>query len=307
MTVHYLSTPLYRPNGIVEYIRAYTELFGGTLYTNGIPKVQSVHIAEYLDPCRHIDYEPISSTCRFTGDIVPNLQWPEDLVSAFTEAAGTLPSHCQIFTHCAVSALGVYRSGRRQVFVQHESDIYYPKLRLSYMSDEWLKRHRDLMKVVTIGATMPPTKYMEYGAAAHTPYPVVFRQIEQTEHEGEIIAFFDTSYRKGWDRYFKWWEVNGKPRTTVISHSSRSEWPKEWKVRSVAPNGAPEAKLQTIRNHAMAFIPSRSEVTCLALVECLSQIPVYTFDDAWTEPYASRVTRIPAAWFEPETPYKSTA
>ena len=292
MNFHLLASPLFRPNGIVEFIRAHIETNGGEVQTDAEPSFDPGCPVNSLR-CVRTMYEPIFLFTDYgLGDERrPWVHWDENILRDITSVVATLPADATIYTHCAISEAAARAVGRKTIFVQHESDVYYPESRLSYMSDHWLDQHKALMEQTTVGLTMPATPGMRYMAAVSTPYPASYTQLAKTANAGDVVAFFDSSYRKGWDRYLKWWEANGKPATTVLTHEPSPKWPAEWQTRTFAPTET-AAKLQCIRNHERAFVPSRSEVTCLALLECMSQVPTLAFSDPWTEPYAAQITRV---------------
>lgn len=292
MTYHLLASPLLRPNGIVEFIRALIEHTGGELVTDAEPAEPVQLPYQKLRPVQSV-YLPITLNKDFGNGLEPHpwLHWDEYVYRDMIKVAERLPAGVAVFTHCAISEAACQAVGIKTVFVQHESDVYYPSARLSYLSDHWLDKHRELMRCGTVGLTMPATAAMVCKETVPVPYPLSFAQLTKTADEGDVVAFFDTSYRKGWDRYLAWWEANGKPETTVITRQADPRWPAEWKRRAFMTNETAQ-KLQCIRNHKRAFVPSRSEVTCLALLECMSQVPTMTFSDPWTEPYATRVERV---------------
>lgn len=296
MHYHLLASPLLRPNGIVEFIRAMIEANGGELWTNKtVP--DSIGVPYKVPGPGVIKYAPTMKTTDWGNgpEVHPWLEWTAEvkrMASDMARLIKDLPSDATIYTHCAISEAGAQSAGRKSIFVQHESDIYYPENRLSYLADDWLAEHRLLMHNATIGATMPPTDAMAYHAAVDLPYPAQHRLLDKTDYAGDVVAFFDGSYRKGWDRYLRWWSRNGCPRTTVITKEPDTRWPSAWQTHGFAPS-ATAAKLQMIRNHCRAFVPSRSEVTCLALLECMSQVPTMVFESPWNLPYSHTVDRLP--------------
>jgi hypothetical protein len=289
-TYHIISSALVRHNGIVEFIRASIEKFGGVMVTDQKPEIKLPFPVIFDTKSGH-KYQPqLKVTDWGLGpEQHPWLQWPENLVSDLSNLIEKLPQDSKIYTHCAVAQQACYNLDIDSVFVQHESDIYYPQNRLSYLSDEWLSKHQTLMPDCVIGATMPVTAQMKFLDQAATPYPIRHKMKSPNADLGEFVVVMDGSYRKGWDRYLEFWHKNGEPSTSVITQESHSSWPRSWQIRGFDFFQV-EEKLQFIRNHQRAFVPSRSEVTCLALLECMSQVPTLVFNDTWTVPYYGQVT-----------------
>jgi len=282
MSTHLLCSPLLRPNGIVNFIhqsKLRQEEHGQVveIISDGPPESQMPF------KVKHGDFKYIPSS----KDGHVWLDWDDELLHRWIEICRILRRRNNkkfYYTHCAYSALACHIVGLKQSFIQHESDIYY-STRSSYLSDEWLDQHQKLLSQVLVGCTMPPTLKMKTRIVEMSHYPINLPKLEEQKNR-DVFIVADDSYRKGLDRVLN---VSGK--VTIMSWHRPEGIPDHWDHVKFDFHQQLD-KLKCIAKHEYAIIPSRCEVTCLSLLECISQIPVVVFDDEWTFPYRNYVTTV---------------
>lgn len=297
-TISLISSPLLRPNGISRFIsgmiiEGYTDnlvLTDSRVEYDKFPfkyESNSLLLSEY-SPSMKTSIRP-----NGTSETHVWLHVDETIVDNLVEVLERY-SPKYIYCHCALSALACKKYGKVDwCFVQHESDISYPSRRLSYLSDEWLDLHREMMEyatsigVVTLGI---PESYENY-KIEHIIYPLRYTSIE-TQKTKDIAVLCDSSYRKGAHRYKDIWE-KGRYKTTIIGFSKSDDWPEEWDILGFGMNQYNEM-LMEIAKHKLVIVPSLAETNPLALGEAnlVSNTLVFS-DDDWTQFMCGLTNRVP--------------
>lgn len=298
MHIHLISNPLYRPNGIIEYIRADLSKNPGFVITDSEPNYNfsDMFRTEHLPGKSHYLPEMPNG--------VPCLQWDYTVVtkmSAAIEKYVKQGKYTEIYAHCAKSYLAANYLGLNPIFVQHESDILnitlYPtptpaNVIFSYMSLRWLDQHKHILTNGYFNPRIASLMVSDFlvwddlkvSEKIVIPYAIELETINpKPEKIADIVLLADGSHRKGWDIFFDWWDSQKRSQSvSVLSHEKYEYWPKEWNTKSFRLNEIQE-RAQFIAAHDIAFVPSRSEGFCIAAYEAITQVPTYfvNFNNAY--------------------------
>jgi len=187
-----------------------------------------------------------------------------------------------LIAHDIFSFLAMIQFSKNTLFIQHETDILTSGYRFSYLSDEWLDLHRgwaNFSQVGRIGLTIPKTTLYPKNPV-YTPCPFVVDTTPVTPTKG-LLYIGDKSKRKGAVEFMRVARaLNVRP--TVITHELDDELFAGADVYSFSLQQRDEM-INLIRQHKVAYIPSKNECPGLAVLECLQYMPTVILGDyGWT-------------------------
>lgn len=289
--IHTCSSLLVRPNGIVRYINSVIDL----------QRAQGHYVVFVTDsaPSQQIN----ASQIRFdtnTSMYKPNmkdghvwLQYDNFVADQIAEAAAVYDGADLVIAHDLHSYEALSRSYSDGIFIQHESDIMNLGSRFSYMDDEYLAQHRNIVNSTNwrIGMTVSSTNIAPK-RPVHTHCPITLEDFPTLTSKSKGLLYIgDASDRKGGLEFMTMARALGVT-PTVITHE----------VDDVLFEGADvysfnltnrDRMYALMRQHKVAYIPSKNECFSLAILECAQFMPVVVDGQyEWTKYVADLGVRV---------------
>jgi hypothetical protein len=274
LIVHACSSALIRPNGIVRYINAAIE-----------HQMAQGHTVIFVSDSRPTQDMPLETQLVFKNPkslYQPNmhangqhvwLQVDQDVIQDLALALGGIPAD-RVIVHDVMSYHAAVQAGvdaQRGIFVQHETDVLTPGSRYSYLSDQWLEQHLEVVHSSQwrMGMTVDSDAVQPKNPLP-LPIPLVPEPQPMTPGQG-LLYVGDASVRKGAREFMDMARVLGV-RPTVISHEPSDIFEDaDFYCFGLTQRAA---MYDIMSRHAVAYMPSRNECPGLAVLECLQFMPV---------------------------------
>jgi hypothetical protein len=278
--IHTCSSILVRPNGIVRYINAVLDLqkkLGHkTIFVTDAKPTQTINadtviylneVSTYVPNMRdgHVWLQPDVDIINQIHQLYQQYNLMADLVVAHD-------------LHSYYAASDNYQDG---IFVQHESDVAHPG-RYSFIDDEYLTLQKKVVANTNwrVGLVWRDPKFRAK-RAIYTPPPFEMDTRPAPEKTRGLLYIGDATERKGAREFMEMARLCGET-PTVITHEPDSEL---FAGADVYSFGLSDRKkmLNLMRQHRVAYIPSKNECMSLAVLECLQYMPVVLDGQyAWT-------------------------
>ena len=278
--IHTCSSILVRPNGIVRYINAVLDLqkkLGHkTIFVTDAKPTQTINADTVLYASEESCYVPNMRDGHVWLQMETKLIHDMNKIyNQYKLIADLVVAHD---LHSYYAAYGNYTNG---VFVQHESDVAHPG-RYSFIDDEYLELQKKAVAKTDwrVGLVWRDPDF-QAKRAIYTPPPFEMDTRPMPEKTRGLLYIGDATERKGAREFMDMARRLGET-PTVITHEPDSELFSGADVHSFALNER-EAMLDLMRQHRVAYIPSRNECMSLAVLECLQYMPVVLDAQyAWT-------------------------
>lgn len=269
--IHTCSSILIRPNGIVRYINDLIDL----------QRAQGHYVVFVTDSkpsqvinANQVSYATTASCYR------PNmkdghvwLQFDSFVADQIQQSMQRYADSDLVIAHDLHSYEAASRDYSDGIFIQHESDIMTAGSRFSYMDDEYLARQFAVVDNTNwrIGMTVGSTNILPK-RPVYTPSPMVLDNFYDGPKSKGLLYIGDTSDRKGAKEFMQMArDLNVRP--TVITHEVDAELFKDADVYTF--NLSDRNRMYSlIKQHKVAYLPSKNECPGLAVLECLQYIPV---------------------------------
>lgn len=268
--IHACSSILVRPNGIVRYINTVLDF----------QKNQGHDVVFVSDaaPLQVISASKISYSIESSG-YVPNirnghvwLQIDDTVIRHVRQAYEKIRKADDIiFVHDLHSYLAL--QDLNGVFIQHESDVLNQESRYSFLSDEYLGKQIECIKNThwKVGLTAKQDSLI---ANNKIFAPIPFSPMDEPAHDRtrRLLYIGDATERKGASEFIETAKRLGEI-PTVITHEPDSEIFSGAEVFSFALDQQAQM-MDVMKTCKVAYLPSRNETLCLAVLECLQFMPV---------------------------------
>ena len=270
--VHTCSSILVRPNGIVRYINSVID----------IQRMQGNNVIFVTDakPSQTINADKIyylNNTSTYAPDVKDDHVWLQIDSKIIQDITTTLKNnnitYDLIVAHDLHSYLAVEHLHEGGIFVQHEADVMNQDVRVSYVSDEYLKKQIHIVNTTNWRVGLPAlSSFIKPTRPVYTPPPFRIKELSTSKKDKGLLYIGDDSDRKGAKQFVEFVEKY-QVDATVISHSPNTNLFGNIKVQSFNLDEQ-DAMLNLMARHRAAFIPSKNECFSLAVLECLQFMPV---------------------------------
>jgi hypothetical protein len=279
--LHACSSVLIRPNGIVRYINAVADL----QFKLG----HEVHFASDAKPTQHVSAHHTHFFAEHSS-YVPNTKNHHVWLQVDTEIVGQMVSVFKNLEfspelviahdlHSFLAAESVFPDG---LFVQHESDVLTSGSRWSFLSDEYLALQLQSIHNThwRVGLTVH-SENVRPRRAIYTPVPFVAQIDEGSERSKGLLYVGDSTERKGAREFMALASDLGVTPTVITSD------PNSWLFHGANVHQFPLTQrtemYELMRQHRVAYIPSKNECPGIAALECLQFMPVVVDSQySWT-------------------------
>lgn len=219
----------------------------------------------------------LNDTSTYVPDIKDGHVWLQIDSKIIQDITTTLKNNnitCDlIVAHDLHSYLAVENLHEDGIFVQHEADVMNQDVRMSYVSDEYLKKQIHIVNTTNWRVGLPTlSSFIKPIRPVYTPPPFRIKELPTIKKDKGLLYIGDDSDRKGAKQFIEFVEKH-QVDATVISHSSNTNLFGNIQVQSFNLDEQ-DAMLNLMARHRAAFIPSKNECFSLAVLECLQFMPV---------------------------------
>ena len=261
-----------RPNGIVRYINSVIDLQRSqghyVVFVSDSKPTQSINASQIRYSTESSMYEPNMKD----GHVW--LQYDNFIADQIEEAASAYAGADLVIAHDLHSYEALSRQYSDGIFVQHESDVLTAESRYSYLDDEYVSTQLAVVNNSRwrIGLTVNSTHIAPL-RPVHTPCPMTLDEFPESEIRTKGLLYVgDTSDRKGAREFIAMARALGVT-PTVIAHEADDELFDSANVYSFALTNK-DRMYALMKQHRVAYIPSKNECPGLAALECAQFMPV---------------------------------
>jgi hypothetical protein len=219
----------------------------------------------------------LNNTSTYAPDVKDDHVWLQIDSKIIQDITTTLKNnnitYDLIVAHDLHSYLAVEHLHEGGIFVQHEADVMNQDVRVSYVSDEYLKKQIHIVNTTNWRVGLPAlSSFIKPTRPVYTPPPFRIKELSTSKKDKGLLYIGDDSDRKGAKQFVEFVEKY-QVDATVISHSPNTNLFGNIKVQSFNLDEQ-DAMLNLMARHRAAFIPSKNECFSLAVLECLQFMPV---------------------------------
>lgn len=270
LIIHALSSMLLRPNGIVRYINSVMELQRSQghyviLVTDANPS-QAMSASQVAYDSNVSYYKPNMKD----GHVW--LQVDSGVVNQIQEAAQRYAGADLVIAHDLHSYLALSRNYKDGIFVQHESDVVNADSRFSYVDDEYLAQQLEIVNTTDwrVGMLAESTHIIPK-RPVYASVPFIPAHQGKT-HSRDLLYIGDSSDRKGAKEFMEMARLL-EVTPAVITHDHNRELFAGANVYTFELSRK-DVMYSLMREHKVAYLPSKNECFSLAVLECLQFMPV---------------------------------